>query len=140
AGGRVPGGRAHQPADLLAVGVAQVLQLLGALLDLLALGLQGLQRGGVEGEATGGQAFGQSGGLVAEQRGIEHDGHGLGRGCHYPRSGPRRLAAAVPESGPAPYPREPMAASARSLTDLPRRVPHGRWAVVGYAFVLGLLL
>lgn len=33
-----------------------------------------------------------------------------------------------------------MAASARSLTDLLRRVPHGRWAVVGYAFVLGLLL
>ena len=62
-------------ADLLAAGVAQVLQLLGAHLDALAVGLQRFQLRHVEVEAAAfAQALREIGGLVAEQRGIEHCG------------------------------------------------------------------
>ena len=60
-------------ADRLGAAVAQVLQFLGAHLDALAVGLQGLDRGHVEFEAARvAQALRQFGGLLSEKGGIEH--------------------------------------------------------------------
>ncbi len=62
-------------ADGLGTAVAQALQFLGPHLDALAIGLQGLQGRHVELEAAAGaQAFGEVGGLVAEQGWIKHGG------------------------------------------------------------------
>ncbi|CRD57893.1 hypothetical protein BN126330174 [Stenotrophomonas thermophila] len=60
-------------ADGLGTAVAQALQFLGPHLDALAISLQGLQGRHVELEAAAGaQAFGEVGGLVAEQGWIKH--------------------------------------------------------------------
>src|SRR5690606_3066210 len=66
----------HQSADLLRPGVAQGLQLLRARLDLLALGLQRGQRGGIQLVAAGlGQASGKVVVLLAQQGGVGHGRH-----------------------------------------------------------------
>ena len=66
-----------QHADLLAAGIAQVLQFLGADLQLLALRFQCFEATDIQLEAaTDAQAFGEIGRLGAQQGRIEHgDGH-----------------------------------------------------------------
>ncbi|MCW0417619.1 hypothetical protein NB689_003373 [Xanthomonas sacchari] len=78
-------------ADRLGTAVAQALQFLGPHLDALAVGLQGLQGGHVQRiAATGAQALGEVGGLLAKQSGIEH-----GRGVPGERTRDYRLSVAV---------------------------------------------
>ena len=62
-------------ADLFGLGIAQVLQLLRAHLQLLALGFPLLQHGDIE-VVTAGllEAVGQDFGLIAQQDGIKHGG------------------------------------------------------------------
>ena len=69
-------------ADLLAAGIAQVLQFLGADLNLLAAGLQRLQCRHIQLEtARGAQAVGKLGRVGTQQIGIKHgrgqDGQGM---------------------------------------------------------------
>ena len=76
-------------ADLLAAGIAQVLQLLGAHLQLLATCFQRFEVADVQLEAAAGaQAFGEFGGIGAQQGGIEHREGLPWTNAHYRRPGP----------------------------------------------------
>jgi len=114
----------HQRADLLRLRIAQALQLLRARLDLLALGLQGLQALDVELEAAGAlQALGSVEQVGAQQLGVEH-GSSRGSGTMKdPRLSARRArcrnAAAVDQViGRASGPRSRQSLPASSGADL----------------------
>ena len=83
-----------QHADLLAAGIAQVLQFLGADLQLLALRFQCFEAGDIQLEAaTGAQAFGEVGGMGAQQGRIKH---GDGRSGNECALSPKRAPKAPP--------------------------------------------
>ncbi len=63
---------ALQHADLLRQAVSFRLQVLGADLQVLALGLQRLEGGGVERRAARGEAFGDQGEVGAQQLNVQH--------------------------------------------------------------------
>ncbi len=67
---------ALEDADLLGQGVALALQFLGAGLDLLALGFQGIEGGDVEDELARGQAGGGAVDVLAEELNVDHGGWG----------------------------------------------------------------